>query len=172
MDLKKQCEVAKWHFGGKQNHKQKTSNKQHRTLISYNSDGLQIRAETMSTAIARGRIEHKMTALQLARGRFKNTSAIFLGLLALKRQRSRSRSRRSKRRRRNSSQDRSEQKKKKCYRFLQIFHQKSLSFKQKGNKLVSYSEIHLFIIERWHKMTYKNLIFLDFQAILQSFREQ
>ena len=36
--------MAKWHFGGKQNHKQKTSNKQHRTLISYNSDGLQISA--------------------------------------------------------------------------------------------------------------------------------
>ena len=42
MDLKKYREVAKWHFGGKQNHKQKTSNKQHSTLISYNSDGLQI----------------------------------------------------------------------------------------------------------------------------------
>ena len=35
---------------------------------------------------------------------------------------------------------------KKCYRFLLIFHQKSLSFKQKENKSVSYSEIHSIII--------------------------
>ena len=44
---------------------------------------------------------------------------------------------------------------KECYRFLLIFHQKSLSFKQKENKSVSYSEIHSIIIGRWHKMTYK-----------------
>ena len=70
----------------------------------------------------------------------------------------------------NSLNDQREEKK--CYRFLQIFHQKSLSFKQNGKKPVSYSEIHSFIIERWHKMTYKKLIILDFQAILQSFIEQ
>ena len=35
-----------------------------------------------------------------------------------------------------------------------------------------YSEIDSFIIDKWHKMTYKNLIFLDFEAILQSFIEQ
>ena len=69
-------------------------------------------------------------------------------------------------------QDRLQQKKKKCYRFLLIVGQRSLSFKQKWNKLMVYSEIDSFIIDKWHKMTYKNLIFLDFQAILQSFIEQ
>ena len=53
-----------------------------------------------------------------------------------------------------------------------IVGQRSLSFKQKWNKLMVYSEIDSFIIDKWHKMTYKNLIFLDFQAILQSFIEQ
>ena len=59
-----------------------------------------------------------------------------------------------------------------CYRFLLILHQKSLSFKQKSNKFMVCSKIDSFIFEKGHKMTYKNLIFLDFQAILQSFIEQ
>ena len=61
---------------------------------------------------------------------------------------------------------------KKCYRFLLIVGQRSLSFKQKWNKLIVYSEIDSFIIDKWHKMTYKNLTFVDFEAILQSFIEQ
>ena len=90
------------------------------------------------------------------------------GPVSAKRQRRRSRNSK----RRNSSRRLIIIEKKKCYRFLQIFHQQSLSFKQKENKSVSYSEIHSFMIGRWHKMTYKNLIFFDFQAILQSFIEQ